>query len=69
MPCEECGASLDRHESEEHACDPERRLDYQIFQHREAIAHFDDDLDTFLASPQGRFELWYAQHTRERRPR
>lgn len=67
MPCEECGASLDRHERDEHTCDSERRLDYQVFQQRAAIARFDDELGAFLASSEGRFELWYAAYTRERR--
>jgi hypothetical protein len=44
MPCDECGTSLDHDEREEHACDPERRLDYQLFQQRTAIAYFDDEL-------------------------
>jgi hypothetical protein len=69
MPCEECGASLDRHEREDHTCDSDRRLEYEIFQQRAAIAHFDDELGAFLISPRGQFELWYAEYTRERGPR
>ena len=30
MPCTECGASVDRGEGREHACERERWLDYQI---------------------------------------
>jgi hypothetical protein len=67
MPCDECGTSLERHERDEHACDPERRLDYQLFQQRAAIAHFDDELGTYLASSRGRFELWYAEYVRAHR--
>ena len=44
MPCDECGTSLDHDEREEHACDPERRVEYQLFQQRAAIAYFDDEL-------------------------
>jgi hypothetical protein len=67
MPCDECGTSLDHDEREEHACDPERRLDYQLFQQRTAIAYFGDELGAYLASPQGRFEVWYAEYMRTRR--
>ena len=66
MPCDECGASLDRDERDEHACDLDRRLEYQLFQHRAAIANFDSELSAYLASSQGRFAVWYAEHTRMR---
>jgi len=66
MPCDQCGTSLDREERDEHACDPERRLEYQLFQQRAAIAHFDDELGAYLASAQGRFEVWYAENMRTR---
>jgi hypothetical protein len=69
MPCDECGTSLDRDERDRHACDPERRLEYQLFQQRAAIAHFDDELDAYLASAQGRFAVWYAEYMRTRRTR
>ena len=69
MPCEDCGTSLERHERDGHACDSERRLDYQLFRQRAAIAQFDDELGAYLVSPQGKFELWYAEHTRARRAR
>jgi hypothetical protein len=69
MPCEECGASLDRREREEHACDSDRRLEYQVFQERAVITQFDDELGAYLVSPQGQFEVWYAELTRTRRPR
>ena len=64
MPCDECGTSLDRDERDEHACDPERRLEYQLFQHRAAITHFDDELSVYLASNQGRFAVFYAEYVR-----
>ncbi len=67
MPCDECGTSLDHDETEEHACDPERRLEYQLFQQRAAIAYFDDELCAYLDSAQGRFAVWYAEYTRTRR--
>lgn len=65
MPCAECGASVRCVERESHTCDPERRLEYRIFQMRDEVARFDDGLGAFLASPEGRFAQWLAE--RERR--
>jgi hypothetical protein len=67
MPCPECGASIARTEQEEHVCERERWLRYQMFQLRAKIEDFESDLRTFLASPVGRFELWYAERERRRR--
>jgi hypothetical protein len=64
MPCDECGASLDRDERDGHECGPERRLEYQLFQQRAAIACFDDELGAYLDSAQGRFAVWYAEYMR-----
>jgi hypothetical protein len=67
LPCDECGTSLDRDASDQHACDPERRLDFQLFQQRTAVGDFDDELGAYLASAQGQFASWYAEYTRARR--
>ena len=67
MPCDECGTSLDHNERDAHACDAERRLDYQLFQQRAALANLDDELCAYLDSAQGRFAVWYAHYTRTRR--
>jgi hypothetical protein len=64
MPCPECGASLACEERDEHVCEDERRLDFQMFRLRGAIARFEIDLGEFLASPAGRFEAWYAARCR-----
>jgi hypothetical protein len=66
MPCTECGASVARSERDTHVCDPERVVDYQLFQLRGEIASFDDVLRTYLDSPQGRFEQWLAERERPR---
>ncbi len=66
MPCGECGASVARGERDGHACERERWLSYQVFQRREEIERFDDELGAFLESPRGRFELWYAERERTR---
>ena len=69
MPCSECGASLATDERTDHVCDPERRLEYRLFQLRDEVAGFDDGLRDYLESPQGRFDQWLAERDRRRRPR
>jgi hypothetical protein len=66
MPCAECGASVHVKERETHTCDPERRLEYHLFQLRDEVAGFDHGLGTYLESPQGRFEQWLAERERRR---
>lgn len=65
MPCTDCGASVRVAVKEEHVCDPERKIDYRMFQLREEIAAFDDSLRGYLDSARGRFAQWIAE--RERR--
>lgn len=67
MPCAECGASVRAGERERHTCDPERRLEYRLFQLRGEVASFDDGLTDFLESPQGRFAQWLAEHEHRRK--
>jgi len=60
MPCPDCGDSVEQAERESHVCERERSLDYQLFHLREEVDSFEAQLGTYLASPRGRFELWYA---------
>jgi hypothetical protein len=64
LPCPECGASLAGEERDEHVCDDERRLDFQMFRLRGQIVRFEADLGQFLETPAGRFETWYAEQRR-----
>jgi hypothetical protein len=48
----------------EHACDRERLVEHQLFLADE-VAGLEDEINAYLESPRGRFELWWA--TRERR--
>jgi hypothetical protein len=64
MPCEECGESVARADREQHTCSPERKLDYELFQLRSELAEFDAQLSAYLASPQGRFDVFYAEQRR-----
>ncbi len=62
MPCAECGASV--RTRERHTCDPERRLEYQLFQLRDEVVTFDQGLSGYLTSPEGRFAQWLAERDR-----
>ena len=66
MPCPECGASVARVEIDDHTCDDERWLDYQMFQLRDEVAGLDGGVATYFDSAAGRFELWYAERMRRR---
>lgn len=65
MPCPECGASVPVAEETEHVCNPDRRVDYELFQLREETAGLDAEIEDYLSSAKGRFEQWYAEHDRE----
>lgn len=64
MPCPDCGESVAADARDEHLCDDERRLTYQLFQLRDEIAAFEEELGAYLDSPRGRFELWDAARRR-----
>lgn len=63
-PCPECGASLAAEDRDEHECDRERWVDFQMCQLRTDVARFEVDLAGYLGSTRGRFEAWYAERTR-----
>jgi len=62
MPCADCGASIAAEET--HICDPERVLEFRLFQLRDGVAGFDNDLRGYLDSAEGRFEQWLAERDR-----
>ena len=64
LPCSDCGAAVEQSRHDEHVCDRERRLDYQLFQLRDEIATVEGELAGYLDSPRGRFELWCAERDR-----
>jgi hypothetical protein len=64
VPCEDCGASIAKSEYEAHVCEPERRVQYQMIRHRDEIAAVEVEIRTYLDSPTGRFEAWYAERKR-----
>jgi hypothetical protein len=67
MPCPECGAAIPRVELASHVCERERWLDYQVLARRKELGRLEEELDAFLSTPRGRFELWYASRERRRR--
>lgn len=66
MPCERCGASIDRRAAGAHACEERRRLDYLVFHFGSEILALEAELAAWLETPAGRFALFYAERTRPR---
>jgi hypothetical protein len=64
LPCDLCGASVDRLVRDGHICDPERRLDYRMFKLRRELEGLDAEIAGYLDSPPGRFESWWAERNR-----
>jgi hypothetical protein len=64
MPCPECGASVAVAAEAVHVCNPDRRVDYELFQLRAETARLDAEIEDYFSSPTGRFEQWYAEHDR-----
>jgi len=60
LPCDDCGASVERAAASGHRCAAERLVEYQMFGLRDQIAGFEPRLHDFLESPKGRFEVWLA---------
>jgi hypothetical protein len=65
MPCPECGASVAVAPETAHACNPDRRLDFELFKLRAEISGLGAAIEEYLSSAQGRFEQWYAEHERQ----
>jgi hypothetical protein len=64
LACESCGQAVPRADIEQHTCDEQRWLDYQLVVLRPEIARLEQDFGDWLDTPAGRFEQFYA----ERRP-
>ena len=60
MPCEACGASVERSVRAWHECSPERRADYELFGLRDEVAQLESTVSRYLATSAGRFESWLA---------
>lgn len=66
MPCPDCGASVPREAQTKHVCDEAQRTSYEQFQVRLEADRFDTELTRWLASPNGRFAVFYAERQRRR---
>jgi hypothetical protein len=64
IACADCGACVPRWEAEEHVCDRDRWLDYQLVRLRPHIARFEVDFREWLATGEGQFERYYAERSR-----
>jgi hypothetical protein len=63
LPCLECGAAISV-DGSDHVCDEERRRWHQLFLVNGEIEALDDEVRTYLSSPQGQFEAFYAERQR-----
>jgi hypothetical protein len=64
LPCLECGAEVAESELAGHVCNRERWLDYQVQAQRAELGRLEEEVGAYLATPRGRFELWYAARER-----
>jgi hypothetical protein len=64
MPCPDCGGSVSRADRGEHQCEQERVLDYSIVRLRPELEGLEEEIESYLKTPQGRFEAWYAARRR-----
>ena len=60
MPCQECGASVERTGLPGHVCSPERWAEYQMFGLRDEVAQLETGIRRYLTTASGRFESWLA---------
>lgn len=65
--CPDCGTSVNLAslDSELHRCDGRHRDEHAIRLALSEVALFERELADYLASPQGRFELYYAARSRQ----
>ena len=64
QPCPDCGAPLDGEQAEIHCCDRRRFVEYQMLLLRPEVLRFETDMTTWLGTPHGRFETYYAARDR-----
>ncbi len=60
MPCDTCGASVDRVDLSPHDCCPQRLADFQMFGMRDEVAQLEAGVRRYLDTASGRFESWVA---------
>jgi hypothetical protein len=65
MPCPTCGASVAVVEEAEHVCNPDRRVEFELFQLRAEVSGLSAEIEEYFSSTHGRFEQWYAEYERQ----
>ena len=60
LPCAECGEAVDRAATTTHACDPSRRVEFQMVAMQHEILEMETELREYLSSNDGRFQVWMA---------
>lgn len=64
--CPECGVIVPLARLGEHECEHDKWLAYQVARARGEIDRIDAELESYLGTTRGQFELWYAERTRLR---
>ena len=64
IACAECGALIERDGSDSHDCQPEQWIEFQVSHVRRELERLEEEFQAFLVTPQGSFEVWYAQRQR-----
>ncbi|GAB2747356.1 hypothetical protein [Nocardioides pakistanensis] len=59
-PCPDCGEYFTYAASESHACEPQRRADYQMLTLRAEVSAFESLFRSYLTRKEGQFEAWLA---------
>lgn len=63
MPsCEDCGQNIFELP---HECSLSQWAAHQFLKLQPEVEGLGSEIDTYLATPEGRFEAWYAQHRRK----
>lgn len=68
LDCPECGTSVSRDSLRAHVCDDRHRSDHAGRVVAAAVAELEADFRDYLQTPAGRFEMFYAQRTRNLMP-
>jgi hypothetical protein len=64
IACGECGALIERESSDSHECLREQWIEFQVSHAHRDIERFEEEFQSFLTTPQGSFEVWYAERRR-----
>ncbi|MDX6511119.1 MAG: hypothetical protein QOE36_623 [Gaiellaceae bacterium] len=63
-PCPDCGAPVPNEEDDAHRCERRRFVEYQMLLMRPEIVAFENELASWLGTPEGRFAAYYARRER-----